>query len=111
MPGTPHADTYPAPDSPATEEVDTEAGGGPGDGARPPRLDAPEDGRADDLKAIDGIGPKLEAALNAEGIYHFRQLAELTADQMAWLDKALNLRGRPARDDWPGQAKAQLGDG
>lgn len=108
MAGEPYADTFPAPDSPATEETDTEAGGGPGDGARPPALDAPEGGQPDDLKELDGIGPKLEKTLNDHGIFHFRQLAELRADQVAWLDRTLGLRGRITRDDWVGQAKKRL---
>lgn len=111
MAGVPHSDTYPAPDTPATEETDTEAGGGPGDAARPPLLDGPQGGKADDLKAINGIGPKLETALNDTGIFHYRQIAELNAEQVAWLDNALNLRGRIGRDDWVGQAKTKLGEG
>lgn len=108
MAGVPYSDTFPAPDSPATEETDTEAGGGPGDGARPPALDAPEGGQADDLKELTGIGPKLEKTLNDHGIFHFRQVAELTDDQIAWLDRTLALRGRIGRDDWVGQAKKRL---
>lgn len=109
QPGAPKSDTAPAPDTPATARTDTEAGGGPGDGARPPALAAPDGGRADDLKELDGIGPKLERTLNDNGIFHFRQLAALSADQVAWLDRTLDLRGRITRDDWVGQARKRIG--
>ena len=62
-------------------------------------------GGADDLKAISGIGPKLEAALNAAGIFHFWQIASLTDEQIAALDQRLDFRGRIARDDWIDQAR------
>ncbi len=63
---------------------------------------------ADDLKRIAGIGPKLEASLNAAGIVRLAQLARLTAKQATALDARLGLRGRIGRDDWIGQAKRLL---
>jgi poly(3-hydroxybutyrate) depolymerase len=60
---------------------------------------------ADDLTRIAGIGPKLQASLNAAGITRFAQLARLTAKQATALDTRLALRGRIAREDWVGQAK------
>lgn len=38
------------------------------------------DGRKDDLKKLEGIGPKLEQILNTAGIMNFDQLAALTPD-------------------------------
>ena len=67
---------------------------------------AAPDGEPDDLKRISGIGPKLAAALNGAGIYHMRQIAALSAAQLAELDEKLSLRGRAIRDDWVAQAKA-----
>ncbi len=67
-------------------------------------IDAPR-GEADDLKRISGISPNLEQRLNDLGVFHFWQLADLDADGIAALDKALGVRGRVARDDWAGQAK------
>jgi len=72
--------------------------------AKPALLDAPE-GEADDLKKISGVGPKLEEKLNNLGIYHFRQIAAFTPEQVAWVDDHLNFKGRIERDDWIGQAK------
>jgi len=69
-----------------------------------PRLAKPK-GVADDLKKISGVGPKLEQKLNQAGIFHYWQLAELTASQLAELDADLAFNGRAMRDDWIGQAK------
>ncbi|WP_321500329.1 polyhydroxyalkanoate depolymerase [Breoghania sp.] len=66
-------------------------------------LAAPE-GSADDLTRISGVGPKLSDALNGAGIFHFRQIAALSAAQLAELDERLALRGRATRDDWIAQA-------
>jgi poly(3-hydroxybutyrate) depolymerase len=63
------------------------------------------DGAADDLKAISGVGPKLESALNEAGIFHFWQISGLTADQIEALDSKLDFRGRIERDNWIDQAR------
>ncbi|HEX6142484.1 MAG TPA: hypothetical protein VFZ01_07195 [Geminicoccaceae bacterium] len=73
--------------------------------APPERLAAP-DGPADDLKRIAGIGPGIEEKLNQIGIFHFRQVAALSEENIAWLDQRLRLRGRLERQDWVGQARA-----
>ncbi len=70
-------------------------------------LDAP-DGQADDLKKITGVGPVLEEKLNALGIYHYKQIANLTAEEIASIDQTLNFKGRMERDDWLSQAKKFL---
>ena len=79
------------------------------DGDKPSSLAAPRGGRADDLRRIKGIGPKNEGVLNSLGIYHYEQIAALTAANIAWLDAYMKFHGRIARDDWVGQAKALLG--
>ena len=53
------------------------------------RVDAPRDGKADDLTRVRGIGSKLSADLNKVGIYHFDQIAGLNRDGVAALDKVL----------------------
>jgi NADH-quinone oxidoreductase subunit E len=91
------------------------SGGDPADaaataaGERPPGLPGPRNGKPDDLRRIRGIGPKNEGVLNALGIYHYEQIAALTAPQVAWLDNYLKYHGRIGRDDWVGQARALLG--
>lgn len=65
-------------------------------------------GQADDLKKIDGIGPKLEQVLKGRGITRFSDLAALDEVAVAALDKELGLDGRSLRDDWKGQANRLL---
>lgn len=60
----------------------------------------------DDLKKISGIGPKLEATLNQDGVLSFTQIAAWKAKDIAEIDARLNLRGRIKRDGWIAQAKA-----
>jgi len=70
--------------------------------ARPLAIEKPA--QPDDLKAIGGIGPKLEQVLNRLGIWTYAQISSLTATQVAWLDEHLGFPGRVGRDDWIGQA-------
>ncbi len=47
--------------------------------------------RKDDLKIVEGIGPKIEELFNKSGIFTFEQLAKMTAAEMKQiLDKAGN---------------------
>jgi len=62
-------------------------------------------GKVDDLKRIEGIGPKLEQVLNGRGIRLFADLAALDAADLQALDQAIGLDGRAVRDDWAGQAR------
>ncbi|UJW73322.1 hypothetical protein [Rhizobium sp. SL42] len=66
-------------------------------------------GKADDLKKIEGIGPKLEQVLNGRGISRFAQIAELGDEALVTLDKDIGLDGRVLRDDWAGQARRLTG--
>jgi multidrug efflux pump subunit AcrB/predicted flap endonuclease-1-like 5' DNA nuclease len=60
----------------------------------------------DDLKEVNGIGPKLEKALNKQGIMTFAQLAELDVAAMVESEEgAIDLAGRIEREDWIGQAR------
>lgn len=62
-------------------------------------------GEQDDLKRIDGIGPKLEALLNALGVYYFWQIAQWTDEDVRRVDAKLgSFRGRIERDGWIAQA-------
>ncbi|MCL7465374.1 NADH-quinone oxidoreductase subunit NuoE [Phaeovulum sp. NW3] len=75
-------------------------------GDKPALLDAPRGDKADDLKLIKGVGPKLEALLHSMGIYHFDQIAAWTEAELAWVDANLEgFKGRASRDGWIGQAK------
>lgn len=78
---------------------------------RKPELLTNARGVADDLKQIKGVGPKLEAQLNAQGIFHFWQIAGWTPEELAWVDSHVDgLKGRADREDWVSQAK-RLMDG
>ena len=86
--------------------VDPAAVAAAGAGEKPEALDAPRDGKADNLKEISGVGPKLEGVLHGIGIFHFDQIAGWDAAQVAWADQNLvGFKGRVSRDDWVGQAK------
>jgi NADH-quinone oxidoreductase subunit E len=80
-------------------------------GDQPELLSEPRGGKADDLKKMKGVGPKLVSALNELGIYHFDQIAAWTPAQAAWADDKLKAKGRVERDGWIGQAKALMGEG
>ncbi|MBX4858716.1 5' DNA nuclease [Rhizobium sophorae] len=67
--------------------------------------------KADDLKLIAGIGPKLEQVLNSKGIRSFAEVAAWTEEDIARLDAELGFNGRILRDDWTGQAKVLAGRG
>ena len=81
-----------------------------GEGVAPAGLLAEAPAVIDDLKLLKGVGPKLEAELNAIGVYTFAQIAEMSEDNLHWIDAQISsVRGRPIRDDWAGQAKALAG--
>lgn len=62
--------------------------------------------KADDLKVISGIGPKLEQVLNGMGFRRYADIAALKAADVARIEAELGLGGRIARDGWVEQAKA-----
>lgn len=70
-------------------------------------LAKPRDGQADDLKKIKGVGPKLEALLNALVVSRYDQIMAWGQDDIVWMDENLNwFKGRVSRDSWVAQAKA-----
>jgi NADH-quinone oxidoreductase subunit E len=75
-------------------------------GSKPAALASARDGKADDLKQIKGIGPKLEELCNTLGFYHFDQIANWSDAEIAWMDENLEgFKGRVTRDTWVAQAK------
>ncbi len=76
------------------------------------RLKAPRKGKADDLKAIEGIGPALEKLVNDMGFFHFDQIAGWTEADVALVDAEMKtFKGRIIRDKWVEQAKIIVKDG
>jgi predicted flap endonuclease-1-like 5' DNA nuclease/DNA repair exonuclease SbcCD ATPase subunit len=61
--------------------------------------------KKDDLKIVEGIGPKIEQLLFAEGIFTFKQLAATTPERIKAILKAAGPRYRIHNPTtWPGQA-------
>jgi predicted flap endonuclease-1-like 5' DNA nuclease len=60
----------------------------------------------DDLKRISGVAEVLEAKLNDQGVYTFKQIAQWTPQAIEEFGRILRFKDRIVRDDWPGQAKA-----
>jgi predicted flap endonuclease-1-like 5' DNA nuclease len=80
--------------------------------AQPKALAAARDGKADDLKTIEGIGPVLEKLCHELGIFHFDQIAAWGPAEVAWMDGNLKgFKGRVTRDKWVAQAKIICTDG
>ena len=76
-------------------------------GTKPAGIEKPVN--VNDLKAITGIGPKLEKVLNELGIWTWAQIAALEGAEIAWLEDRFGFSGRVERDDWIGQARALNG--
>ena len=69
-------------------------------------MQKPRGGKADDLKQIKGVGPKLEALLHKLGVFHFDQIASWRKKEVEWVDSHLEgFKGRVSRDEWVKQAK------
>ncbi len=74
------------------------------------RIGTASDAQKDDLKALIGVGPKLETILHSIGIYTFAQVAKMTNEDYDVIDSLLtDFKGRAKRDDWAGQAAKLIG--
>lgn len=63
------------------------------------------DGKKDDLKEIWGVGPVMEGVMNKLGIFHFRQVAELSDRDVEWVSANIGtFPDRVKRDKWVSQA-------
>ena len=60
-------------------------------------------GKGDDLKKIEGIGPKIAETLNAAGISTFAELAKTNSAKISEI--IADVRGNHVTDTWPKQAK------
>ena len=73
-------------------------------------LPSPRDNR-DDLKMIKGVGPAIEKTLNEMGIFHFRQIADMSEYDIDRVARRLKgFHSRIYREDWIGQARTILED-
>jgi large subunit ribosomal protein L21 len=57
-----------------------------------------------------GVGPKIVEKLNANGVFHFWQIAEWGAADIASMDDVLSFKGRIERDNWIEQATEFAGE-
>ncbi|MEU6077666.1 helix-hairpin-helix domain-containing protein [Micromonospora sp. NPDC047074] len=64
---------------------------------------------ADDFRRIQGVGPKMAAALQAAGIRTYRQLAELDEAALRETIRSAGLRAAPSLTTWPQQAAVLAG--
>ena len=69
-----------------------------------------ESADADDLTQINGIGPVIAGKLNGLGITTYKQIAELSAEDVEKIDGELNFKGRIEREEWISQAQAKVAE-
>ena len=101
-----------APKAKAAKPAAASDSSAPAKAAKPKVLSAPRKGKADDLKMIWGVGPKLEALCNRLGFFHFDQIAAWTEAELAWVDDNLEgFKGRASREKWVAQAKVLAAGG
>ena len=92
-------------------KADADAPAAAVEGSKPANLlSEARDGKADDLKKISGVGPKLEGLLNQNGVFHFDQIAAWNTAEIAYMDDQLSFKGRIERDGWIDQAKQFAAD-
>lgn len=84
----------------ATAAVEPEVAPG-----RPVGIEAPRHGVKDDLTNVIGILPIIETALNRLGLYHFDQIAELSDENVGFIEAHLGIAGRIGREHWREQAR------
>jgi small subunit ribosomal protein S2 len=60
-------------------------------------------GVADDLKRLPGVSPAIEKQLNDLGIFHYQQIAELSANAAHNVGEEVGLPGRV--ESWIAKAK------
>ncbi|MEV4727965.1 DUF4332 domain-containing protein [Micromonospora humida] len=70
-----------------------------------------QDEPADDFRRIQGVGPKMAAALQAAGIHSYRQLAALDEASLRETIRAARLRATASLATWPQQAQVLAGAG
>jgi large subunit ribosomal protein L21 len=71
--------------------------------AAPKKEAAPKAAKADDLKKIEGIGPKIAETLTAAGVATFAELAKTSSEKISEI--IAEVRGNHVTDTWPEQAQ------
>ena len=73
-----------------------------------PEAKKAEKAEADDLTQIGGVGPVIAGKLTTLGITTFKQIADLSAEDVERIDAELNFKGRIERENWIEQAKEKI---
>lgn len=95
-----------ASEEPVAEELDGAGGEGTSKGDITGLTPLAEpDGKPDDLTKLSGVGKAMASKLNAQGIYHFSQLASLPPESLDELDAAIEARGKAKNSGWIEEAK------
>lgn len=80
--------------------------------AGPARMTSARGGKADNLNAIEGIGPAMAKLVNSVSFYRFDQIANLSEADVVVVDaKMKTFNRRITRDKWLAQAKIIVGEG
>ena len=74
-------------------------------------LSAARGGEPDNLTLIDGVGNAIEKKMFKLGLFHFDQVAKLSAEEQKWLGNSVGFPGRPERENWVGEAKTLASGG
>jgi hypothetical protein len=99
------AEPAPAPEPEAAAEAEPAPAPEPEAAAEAEPAPAPEpEAAADDLTKIEGIGPKMQAALKAAGITTFARLAQASEDELRAAIEAAGMRFAPSAKTWAEQA-------
>jgi len=67
-------------------------------------------GEADDLTQINGINADIANRLKQLNCYKMEQIANLSDEDIANIDEALNLKGAIEKQDWTGQAQKLMAE-
>ena len=80
--------------------------------AGPARMTSARGDKADNLNAIEGIGPAMAKLVNSVRFYRFDQIANLSEADVVVVDaKMKTFNRRITRDKWLAQAKIIVGEG
>ncbi len=71
--------------------------------AAAPKATTKSTSKADDLKKVEGIGPKIATTLNEAGILSFQDLANTTSEKISEI--IAGVRGKHITETWPKQAQ------
>ena len=98
------AEEAPVAEAPVVEEVKEEAPVAEAPVVEEVKEEAPKgDVKPDDLKKIEGIGPKIASTLNEAGVITFAELAATSTEKISEI--IAGVRGNHVPDTWPKQAE------